>query len=198
MWDARIEDIQSGRHFRIQKGGAPLSFRGLFGLLERDPAFTDWYAEVLAATDFSAFCWELPALSSQTFDRESEFVLIEAPSLARRAPDPRPFAAQFASAPDADVLSFANLGGDALLIVPRPLGPADAYPHLAAFLRQAPEGQVRSLWRHAAVAVRENIGRAPRWLSTAGLGVPWLHLRLDSSPKYYRFGPYRAAGHGTI
>ena len=29
------------------------------------------------------------------------------------------------------------------------------------------------------------------WLSTAGLGVYWLHLRLDTRPKYYSFQPYR-------
>ena len=35
------------------------------------------------------------------------------------------------------------------------------------------------------------IGIQPIWLSTAGMGVPWLHVRLDSRPKYYAFGPYR-------
>ena len=85
-----------------------------------------------------------------------------------------------------------NLGGDALLIAPSPVGPPEAYPHLAAFLRLAPEAQVRSLWRHAAGALRENLGDDPRWLSTSGLGVAWLHLRLDRSPKYYQFEPYRA------
>mmetsp|Transcript_9405 Transcript_9405/g.21189 ORF Transcript_9405/g.21189 Transcript_9405/m.21189 type:complete len:541 (+) Transcript_9405:444-2066(+) len=27
----------------------------------------------------------------------------------------------------------------------------------------------------------------PVWLSTSGMGVPWLHVRLDSSPKYYTY-----------
>ena len=30
----------------------------------------------------------------------------------------------------------------------------------------------------------------PVWLSTAGHGVAWLHVRLDSQPKYYRYRPY--------
>ena len=29
------------------------------------------------------------------------------------------------------------------------------------------------------------------WLSTSGLGVAWLHLRLDHEPKYYQYAPYR-------
>ncbi|MFO1021395.1 MAG: hypothetical protein U0903_11970 [Planctomycetales bacterium] len=32
----------------------------------------------------------------------------------------------------------------------------------------------------------------PVWLSTAGAGVPWLHVHLDDQPKYYSHAPYRA------
>jgi hypothetical protein len=35
------------------------------------------------------------------------------------------------------------------------------------------------------------VGRQPVWLSTAGAGVAWLHVRLDDRPKYYGHGPYR-------
>jgi Family of unknown function (DUF6940) len=31
----------------------------------------------------------------------------------------------------------------------------------------------------------------PVWLSPAGAGVSWLHLRLDDQPKYYGYAPYR-------
>jgi hypothetical protein len=31
------------------------------------------------------------------------------------------------------------------------------------------------------------------WVSTAGTGVPWLHVRRDTRPKYDRHAPYRAA-----
>jgi hypothetical protein len=32
---------------------------------------------------------------------------------------------------------------------------------------------------------------AVNWLSTAGMGVPWLHVRLDDRPKDYGHRPYR-------
>jgi hypothetical protein len=35
------------------------------------------------------------------------------------------------------------------------------------------------------------LGSTPIWLSTAGDGIAWLHVRLDSRPKYYSYGPYR-------
>ena len=38
----------------------------------------------------------------------------------------------------------------------------------------------------------------PTWVSTAGGGVAWLHVRLDSAPKYYTHRPYtRFAGGGA-
>ena len=183
--------MPSGRRFEILSGGQRLSFRALFALLEGDVRFVDWYTSVIAGCDVPAFFWEHPPLDTRSIDHGAEFVLIEAPALEGLDPEPGPFEPRFAQDPDADVVVFENLGGDALLIAPCPVGPPEAYPHLAAFLRLAPEAQVRSLWRHAAGALHRNLGRDPRWLSTSGLGVSWLHLRLDRSPKYYQFEPYR-------
>jgi hypothetical protein len=102
-----------------------------------------------------------------------------------------PFAAYFDAAPGEDAIVFPNLGGDAVLVVPCPQGPDEHYPHLAAFLRNAPKQQVRALWRKTAQEMLRSIGERPIWLSTAGGGVAWLHIRLDSAPKYYSHGPYR-------
>jgi len=41
------------------------------------------------------------------------------------------------------------------------------------------------------MAMQSRIGDRVVWLSTAGAGVPWLHVRLDDRPKYYHYGPYR-------
>jgi len=41
-------------------------------------------------------------------------------------------------------------------------------------------------------AIAQWAGPRPPWVSTAGMGVPWLHARLDTRPKYFRHAPYRA------
>ena len=191
MWEARAREIASGVQFQILQRHSPLSFRELFNLLENSSDFARWYSETLADTTLPAFFWENPPLTTKTLDRDAEFVLIEAASLSELRPEPEPFESHFAGQPDTDVIAFSNLSGDALLIVPRPIGPVDIYPHQARYLRQASESQIRSLWQAAAKAVRENLSLNPLWLSTAGLGVSWLHLRLDTWPKYSRFGPYK-------
>ena len=77
--------------------------------------------------------------------------------------------------------------------MPCPRGDLDAYGHLAAFVRGAPDSQRDGLWRSVASAMRRRVNAKPVWLSTAGDGVAWLHVRLDDRPKYYAFTPYRRA-----
>ena len=89
---------------------------------------------------------------------------------------------------------FENLGKDAILVVPSPLGSEPAYSHLAAFIRYAPENQRHLLWRIVGQTVQNEISARPLWVSTAGGGVDWLHVRLDSRPKYYGYAPYKCIG----
>jgi len=191
VYEAATNDIPSGRRYRILEDGSPAAFRRYFELLASDTAFADWYSGELAAFDAGAFYWELPALTSTTLDDDAEFVLIEAPVLAGMPVERAPFAPYFEEAPDEDIIVFPNLGGDAVLVVPCPRGRDEHYAHLAAFLRNAPKEQVRALWRRTAREMLRSIGDRPIWLSTAGGGVAWLHVRLDSRPKYYSYGPYR-------
>jgi len=77
------------------------------------------------------------------------------------------------------------------LVVPRPLGQPSAYGHIASFVREAPEAQKHLLWRLVGSLMEHQLGRDPVWLSTAGAGVSWLHVRMDQRPKYYGHAPYR-------
>ena len=193
MFNAEGRELGNGRHFRVLEDDSPITFRRLIGLLETNDAFANWFSGTLSAYKADAFYWELPPLTDATLDADAEFVLIDAPSLAQCAPEPAPFAEHFRQAPGEDVVVFPNLGGDAVLVVPCPQGPHEHYPHLAVFLRGADKRQVRALWRRTAQELLRSIGERPVWLSTAGGGVAWVHIRLDSRPKYYSYGPYRNA-----
>ena len=66
------------------------------------------------------------------------------------------------------------------------------YAHLGAFARGAPSQQQHGFWRMVGAETAARLSDRPLWLSTNGLGVAWLHARLDSWPKYYSYRPYRA------
>jgi len=119
------------------------------------------------------------------------FVLIDAPSLRSfgcRGADSGTFSKHFRRNGDSTSIAFHNLGKDARLVAPRPTSDSNYFAHLASFLRESPWEEVGSL---LSLVAREYLKRLhsvsprPVWLSTSGLGVAWLHFRLDSTPKYY-------------
>jgi hypothetical protein len=172
-------------------GDAPLSFGEVIGLLESDAEFRSFFTESIQQAGYDSFFWEVPPVTSSTLARPFEFVVVEGASLEFLRPDPKAFAEHFTARPAASVIDFPNLGGDALLVVPAPeskdLG---CYTHLGRFLRQAPSSQIDAFWKLVGTCMKGRVSDAPLWLSTAGMGVSWLHLRLDSRPKYYRHKAY--------
>ena len=69
------------------------------------------------------------------------------------------------------------------------------YSDFASFVRGAPPNQQLSLWGEVGKQVQHRLTMSapdsPLWLSTEGSGVPWLHIRLDSRPKYTKHASYR-------
>jgi hypothetical protein len=194
MWDASVDDLEPGRvrRFVLRRDGMRLRYSDVLALWQGDGAFRSFFLSLLAAAPFEAFFWECPPISAANADRTFEFVLVDCPALANLPPDPHAFARHCPGAPNG-IATFWNLGRDARLVAPCPQAPLAVYPHIAAFARGAPEAQQHALWRAVGSEVERQLSARPLWLSTSGLGVAWLHVRLDSQPKYYSFGPYRAA-----
>jgi hypothetical protein len=191
MWTARSEELADadGLRLTIALDARPATFADVFGAWRSDAGFRSLFNALLADTPFIAFRWETPAVTSATMTQPFECVVLDSPALARR-PEPEAFAEHFPG-PPADVVSFSNLGADAILVVPCPVAEPSAYAHLAAFVRLAPERQRHALWQSVGEAMKKRVGTRPVWLSTAGAGVSWLHVRLDDRPKYYGYRRYR-------
>ena len=192
MWTVRSEQQADGRVLKvgIDLGSSSVSYSEVLRLWQFDSDFRAFFITLLVDAPFAAFRWETPAITAETARRPFEFVLLDSPGLARR-PDPDSFAEHFPLAKTVDVVTFSNLGRDAILVVPCPIAVPSAYGHLAAFVRGAPKLQQHALWALVGNMMEQRVGSAPVWLSTAGAGVSWLHVRLDDKPKYYGYAPYR-------
>ena len=99
------------------------------------------------------------------------------------------FASYFS--PDNNVVAINNLGNDARLLVPKALINEQYYTHLALFVRNAPENQIIELWKKTGKQMQMLISENKIWLNTAGHAIAWLHIRIDSFPKYYSYKPYK-------
>jgi hypothetical protein len=190
MWTPRSEKLVNARgmRFTIDLDSRPATFSDVVLGWKTDAGFRTLFNGLLADTPFTAFRWETPVVTTATLSRPFEFVILDSPGLARR-PDPNAFAEHFNEAGN-EIAVFTNLSKDAILVVPHPVGEATAYGHLAAFVRLAPVTQRQSLWSQVGVTLGRRVAEKPVWLSTAGSGVSWLHVRLDDRPKYYGYQPY--------
>ncbi|WP_420645655.1 DUF6940 family protein [Candidatus Leptofilum sp.] len=184
----QVEILQDGHVHTLLDGKRPFTYAQILQKWQTDDAFRDFFIQLLADAPFAAYFWETPPIMQETRERPFEFVLVNAPPLARVSAERRAFANYFTDEP---VVDFPNLGKDAHLVVPCPQTPADAFAHLATFSRSALPAQQHHFWQRVGTAVTNHMGERPLWLSTSGLGVYWLHVRLDSRPKYYTFRPYR-------
>lgn len=197
----------------------PVSYGAALRLLADNPAFRQQLTAELAASRHDAYFFETPPVSRQTLaETNFECVLISSDTLAQlQEASPEAFSHRLREAAGQSHLTahFANLGGDAVLVAP--VGPfvsdkpdqsgtagssaqgeimagPQTYAHLASFVRQASRQEIDDFWQTAAQVTLAHLEARsetkPLWLSTSGLGVYWLHLRLDDRPKYYNFEPY--------
>lgn len=191
MWNAQHQQIPNGQRLRIKltQTSAPLSYAAVIHGWQKDCTFRDFFIELLGAVPFTAFRWETPAITNMTVDRSFECVFLSSPGLAR-SPDPKTFEQHFPS--NQSVVTFSNLGKDAILVAPCPHQSFYDYSHLGAFSKHAPKSQQHDLWQAVGHTMEQRLGPTPVWLSTAGGGVAWLHIRLDDFPKYYHHLPYQS------
>ena len=194
MWTSLTESLDAGRtlKYSVCRNDEPLSYADVVALWQSDESFRTFFIELLADAPFAAYFWETPAVTDTSIDQPFQFVLLDSPDLSGVSADPAAFSDYF-DAPCArnGVVSFPNFGKDALLLAPCPGEPQSAHAHLAVFVRRAPRARIHALWREVGRLLEQHIHQRPIWLSTAGLGVYWLHVRLDTQPKYYSFQPYR-------
>jgi len=192
MWTSVFEAKAQGRveQLRFEHEGEWLTAIGFYEQLASSEPFRAQFNALLAEVPSRVIRWETPQLTKATATDNFECVIVDSPNLDRAA-NQSAFVEQFALGGADGIAVFDNLGGDATLVVPCPAGPDSAYCHLSAFVRGAPANQQHALWRRLAEAVLDRLSGVPVWVNTAGGGVPWLHLRLDSRPKYYQYSPYK-------
>jgi len=195
MWRLHESGIGAGmRQWRpVADSGAVLSFGEVLRDWAASEPFRRQWLDWLRVLPFDACVWECPPVTAASLSRPFECVFLSSPSLAGMRPEPEVFVEHFRS--DRSIVTFNNLGGGAVLVAPCPSDGARDFSHLAQFVRTAAPVQQGALWQAIGEAMGARVGTDPVWLSTAGHGVAWLHVRLDSQPKYYRHDAYRRDSH---
>lgn len=217
----KTDDVSETTQLTAAATGRCLAVGEVARLWRDDVAFAAWFQSLLASSSFEAYFWEVPPVNSATFARTPYEHTLVRNRWGFQPADSSDFAQHLegACARGESCVAFPNLGRDAMLVAPcdqagppparardhgtlyeRSRGPVDAesaYGHLGAFARGASPAQAAAFWARVGAtyeALAAQRAERPVWLSTEGSGVPWLHVRLDSRPKYYHTGHYRVWG----
>lgn len=194
MFEFQKTTIENGKSYkyRLYQKDRQLSYAEFLDLLEQQrDEFRQFFIDLLASLPFRAYHWETPPVNKSSLSQSFEFVISHTPSIDL-PPNPGPFRQYFQS--DKKAVAFENLGGDAKLVAPTHAEQELNYSHIGVFTMNAPRKQQLVFWQKVGSVTNNLISDQPIWLNTAGGGVAWLHVRLDSSPKYYRHHPYTSAG----
>lgn len=183
---------------RVRKGTEPLPWGSVLEMWSKSVVFQSFFTKALSAAPYKAALWECVPVSAQTLETPFEFALLDSVPLARLRADCARFRSYFSGPESAGgIVSFPNLGKNATLVVPiRDSAKCDqTHAHLLTFLRGAEPSQTAAFWRVLAGNVMAELKSRPQghplWVSTHGLGVPWLHARIDEKPKYFSYAAFR-------
>ena len=191
QWQLQSND---GGEWQITTGlqrDSSLTQREFLRGLQTDTRFRDWFTRQLLelSADAKAIRFECAPFHCDRLNAAMRFVVLSDASLERRC-DRVAFSEHFVDAPCS---IFENHRGDAVLVIPCPSASRGVeHQHLLSYLRTADEDQIDAFWEAVATAAIERLESVERvWLSTAGDGVAWLHVRVDKKPKYFQYAPFR-------
>ncbi len=150
---------------------------------------------------YNAFFFETKGVSSfNASEKQFEFVLVNAESLyrftrGRGAEGYDSFSEHLDCPSETTCCAFPNLTRSSVLIAPKPQSDQmNFYTDLASFVKNTSGEEATMLWQMVTREYIKALDMSPsqsRWLSTSGTGVPWLHVRIDNTPKYYTFAEFK-------
>jgi len=176
--------------FKLKKGEQYLNFKEVFELWSTNSEFVEFYKNKLIQFDYQAFYWEHPALTEEFLERRYECILQRSKKLENLPVNENAFK-NFIYKQE-QVVDIMNLGKNARLVIPTKKTDKEIYNHFGKFIRQASREQIIEVFRRLGEKITEEIEKQELiWLNTAGLGVIWVHIRMDTKPKYYKTKKYK-------
>ena len=175
--------------YKVMNFDKALTYKLFFQKLKSDINFRSVFIEVLQNSSFKSYRFETPPVNISSEDIPFEFALVNSPELSN-SQDELPFYEHMNGSKE-KIISFLNLSKSSQLIIPNKVSTHDIHSHIGNFVRKGQISQIHELFKVVGNTVLNSIDSSNIWVSTAGGGVDWLHIRIDQSPKYYRYKKYK-------
>ncbi len=151
-------------------------------LLSKNKTFRSTCTQILQSVPYPDYVWYLCKIGKGCEVNPFKFTVKQTVFDCKE--DPKTFdAVNF----DKSMNIIPNLSKNALLLVPKYLKTEKrCYSSISKFMRYGPPNQVDDFWKALADILTYPVNA---WISTHGHGVCYLHLRIDSQPKYLNWVP---------
>ena len=130
-----------------------VTYRQFLNKIQNEEPFRREFITVLQKSRFSTYFFETPKVTKESLDDKFEFILSAADELKNVNADRDTFQDYFRQCKDSPVITFPNLGHNAVLVVPCPVEEGSKltqYSSLGPFMRNIDQNQVHQFWIEAA------------------------------------------------
>lgn len=179
----------------MQKEKFDVSFIDFFNLLTTDEHFRDLICDIFKNCKYNNVYWEFPGLNKNNANSKAEFVLINTGQFSKS--DHSAFSEYFPPTVQTKVISFKNLSKDCDLITVTPTSNNKNFYNscsdIMTFFKSSyvPKELHHQLLINIGTQMSNYLkGTQKKYLSTSGRGVPWLHVRICNTHKYYNHIEY--------
>ncbi len=170
----------------IFKDSQQISWYEILDLWKHNNAFIDFFVSLLILSNFNNFFWQCCSVNRNDLKKKLfECYLIET-KYDFGVADNSSFQEYLKTSKS--IVNFYNFNKDCLLIVPNYNHSISksSYLNIYNFIKFAPKSQIHLLFHQISLNIYKEFHKTKKiYLNTHGLGVPWIHIRLDYYPKYY-------------
>lgn len=197
--DVVIND-RPAEHYTLYGDGQEMGVRDFVNRLTDHENFREFLTLTLKKSYLMSFFFECSPISRKLYKQNApfSFYLIDAPELENVIPDNRAFDMYEKCDDETGAISTVSKSKDAVLVIPCPrmiddensadYGDDRWYGTLRQFVDNSDAFSYDSLWYTVGkklVSLLKKYRKRTLYLNTHGTAVPWLHIRIDSKPKYY-------------
>ena len=137
-----------------------------------------------------SFFWETSPINNK-MNNEFDEKFIESDILNKMKQNYLSFEDKIKKTNNKNVLSFYNLSKTSKLVIPYPKK-GKKFTTLKQFMDNASLKQQKLFWKKVVSSIKSMLKKYDKvWISTHGTGVPYLHVRIDTYPKYYLTKKFR-------
>lgn len=178
------------KFYEFQLDDEILSVRSVIELFGNKKFVLEFVSIINNMIDYEAYFLECPKMNAKTLNDGFEFIIYNAKNKFKNKKANFDYFSFYSD----DYLSMCikSHNGNIMIIPNHMKGtPCENYLNISNFLRNSLDEQIIDLFYLLSDNIKKEINSGNTiWVSTHGLGIPWLHIRIDYFPKYYCYKKY--------